>query len=467
MFTESNELATPERGSAWTRYIPDANTPWNLTRVVHLHRRAGFAASWNELQRDLKDGPEASIDRVLAGKARSGEIPEGFETTSTLLADAAAASNDPARLKAWWVFRMLFSPDPLGERLTLLWHNHFATSNLKVDNLEAMRRQNETFRRLARAPFGELLTAAVQDPALLTWLDAPANRKGHPNENLARELMELFTLGIGHFGEPDVQEAARALTGWTVNEGQFRAVATRHDEGEKTILGRAGRWSGDDLIGQLREHPATAERLARRLCSLFFGERAITDDAIAQLAASLRQHNLEIGGAVALIVRSNLFFAAANLRSRIVGPVEFVVGPIRAFELLEPPPSTLVLADWSARLGQDLFYPPNVGGWPGGRSWLTTRSLIGRANFAAALAEGRGIGRPEPVNALALAERDGRGRGPDELIAHVAERLLGAEPSAKWHDQIAASLGPRSAWGPEQAGRAVALILSCPEAQLA
>ncbi|SIO28302.1 Uncharacterized conserved protein, DUF1800 family [Singulisphaera sp. GP187] len=467
MLITNDVLATPPGGgSAWTPYVPDADQPWDLTRVAHLHRRAGFAASWDVLQRDMKEGPETSINRVLAGQARNGDSPEDFEATSRLLADAAAASNDPARLKAWWVFRMIFGPDPLGERLTLLWHDHFATSNLKVDNLESMRRQNETFRRLARAPFGELLTAAVQDPALLTWLDASANRKGHPNENLARELMELFTLGIGHFGEPDVQEAARALTGWTVNEGQFREVASRHDEGEKTILGRAGRWSGDDLIGLLRAHPATSARLARRLCSLFFGEHAIGDEAISELAAALRQHDLDIGRAVALIVRSDLFFAAANLRSRVVGPVEFVVGPTRALELLEPPPSTLVLADWAARLGQDLFYPPNVGGWPGGRAWLTSRSLIGRANYASALVEGRGIGRPQPLDVLALAERDGRGQGRDALIAHVAKRLFGAEPSAKWHDQIAAGLGPPSAWGPESARRAVALILSCPEAQL-
>jgi uncharacterized protein (DUF1800 family) len=456
-------IANPDRASAWTPYVPGPKAPWDLARVVHLHRRAGFAASWDELQRDLNDGPEASVNRVLEGKARGGGVPEGFEATSTLLADAAVASNDPARLKAWWVYRMTFGPDPLGERLTLLWHDHFATSNLKVDSLDAMRRQNETFRRLARAPLGDLLTAAVQDPALLAWLDAPANRKGHPNENLARELMELFTLGIGHYGEDDVREAARALTGWTVNDGQFRTVAARHDDGEKTVLGRVGRWSGEDLLGLLREHPATSERLARRLCGLFFGERAIGDDAISDLAAGLRTRNLDVGWAVARILQSDAFFAAANLRSRVLGPVEFVVGPVRALELLEPPPSTLVLADWSARLGQDLFYPPNVGGWPGGRSWLTTRALIGRANYASALVDGQGVGRPDSVDALALAQ----GRGRDELIAHVAGLLLGGEPGPKWHDRIAGALGPQSAWGPEPARRAVALILSCPEAQIA
>src|SRR5207247_582229 len=140
------------------------------------------------------------------------------------------------RLKAWWFYRMMFGPDPLGEKLTMMWHNHFATGLAKVQDLAAMRRQNDRFRKLAHAKFGELLNAAVREPALLIYLDAPANRKGHPNENLARELMELFTLGVGNYSEADVKEAARALTGWTVNEGQFIEVAERHDSGMKTIL---------------------------------------------------------------------------------------------------------------------------------------------------------------------------------------------------------------------------------------
>src|SRR5271163_3995599 len=148
-------------GSPWARYEATAEAPWDLRRVVHLHRRAGFAATWAEIQRDLKDGPEASINRVLAGTSRMGGVPEEFESTSTLLADAAVASGDFNRLKAWWIYRMLGSPDPLGERLTLMWHDHFATAQSKVEDLALMRRQNDTFRKLARSPFGELLGASI------------------------------------------------------------------------------------------------------------------------------------------------------------------------------------------------------------------------------------------------------------------------------------------------------------------
>src|SRR5262249_28904270 len=286
--------------------------------------------------------------------------------------------------------------------------------SLKVNDLAALHTQNGLFRELARAPFGRLLGRAVRDPALLVWLDAPANRRGHPNENLARELMELFTLGIGHYTEGDVREAARALTGWTVNDaGRSGGGAARHDDGEKVILGRRGRWTGADLVAMLLEHPATARRLAWRVCELFLGEGAYDAAMSRALADGLRRRDLDVGWAVETVLRSRAFFAERNLGRRVLGPVEYVVGAARALELFDPPSSTLVLAEWAARLGQDLFYPPNVGGWPGGRSWLTTRAVIGRANYAAALVDGGRVGRPGPMDALALARRHGHGGGLD------------------------------------------------------
>src|SRR5712692_5441062 len=155
----------------WAPYVPSEAAPWNLRRVVHLHRRAGFAATWNEIQRDLRDGPEGSVDRLLAGKSRKQGVAEDFEATAARLAETAT---DMERLKASWVYRMLLGPDSLTERLTLMWHNHFATSANKVADVQVMRRQNGIFRELARAPFGQLLDRVVRDPALLLWLDAPA-----------------------------------------------------------------------------------------------------------------------------------------------------------------------------------------------------------------------------------------------------------------------------------------------------
>jgi uncharacterized protein (DUF1800 family) len=446
----------------WAPYEPRAEAPWDSRRVVHLHRRAGFAATWGELQRDLKDGPDKSVGRLLKCETRA-EAPDNFHTVAAALAERAA---DAAGLKAWWAYRMYWGPDPLGERLTLLWHNHFATSNEKVNDVAVMRRQNDLFRKHGRGTFGELLKAVVHDPALLVWLDAPANRKGKPNENLGRELMELFTLGVGHYTETDVKEAARALTGWGVKNGAFYERAADHDDGDKTILGRKGRWGGDDLVRFLLEDPATSRRLAGRLCEWLMGEQVV-GAALDALAAGLRGHDLDIGWAVETVLRSAAFFAPANLGNRVLGPVEFLVGVPRALECFDPPPSSLLLGEWAARLGQDPFYPPNVGGWPGGREWLTTQAIIGRANFAAALAEGRLWSRQVPLDGLALARQYARGRDLADLLTFCAELLTGAPPDTSWRKRVLTALGPKAKLEPDTARAAIALVVASPEVQMA
>jgi uncharacterized protein (DUF1800 family) len=410
----------------WTVYAPDQNAPWDLERVVHLHRRAGFAATWDELQRDLKDGPETSVNRLLEGRSRSLGVPDNFASFADRLAELALAVPESSRLKGWWVYRMLCGPDPLTERLTLMWHNHFATSNIKVNDLALMRRQNETFRTLCRVPFGRLLHAMIRDPALLIWLDAPDNTKDHPNENLSRELMELFTLGVGHYSEDDVKQAARALTGWRMVGDEVRFIPSRHDPGDKAILGKLAAFDADTLATSLLDHPATSRRLALRLCHEFLGEGAASATAIDALAAGLRAHDLDIGWGVATVLRSRLFFDSTNLGNRVSSPIEFAIGAVRALEVLDPPPSTPVVADWCARLGQDLFYPPNVAGWPGGRDWITTRSAIGRANFAAALVHGDDVGLSAPLDLRALAARHGQDRNP----AFFSRLLFGADGPA-------------------------------------
>jgi uncharacterized protein (DUF1800 family) len=447
----------------WAAYAPTAKAPWDLRRVARLHRTAGFAATWTELRRDLADGPGKSVTRLLTGRARADGLSEEFESIAgARLRDARTIAD----LKAWWFFRMSHGPDPLGEGLTLLWHNHFATSNAKVRNPAAMMRQHAVFREHGRGPFGDLLHAAARDPALLIWLDAPANRKGHPNENLGRELMELFTLGIGHYTEADVKEAARALTGWTVADGHFRENGADHDPGEKTILGRRGAWVGDDLVRLLLEHPATAKRLAWRICDWLLGEGGVTAAGLDALAAGLRAHDLDIGWALETVLRSHVFFADGNLGKRVWAPAEYVVGLPRALECFAAPPSSLVLPEWSARLGLDVFYPPNVGGWAGGRAWLSPRAITGRANYAAALVLGESSVGSTPVDALALAQRHGRGRDLDDFLAFGAELLTGAPPDAAWGKRLRAALGPKAALDNPTARAALALTAASPEAQL-
>jgi uncharacterized protein (DUF1800 family) len=473
---------TPSPDTNWKPYLPTEAAPWDLRRIAHLHRGAGFAVPWEVLQCDLRDGPEAAIDRLIAGKVIAAS-PNDFASLSATIGDAAVASGNIHRLKAWWLFRMIFSPDPLGERLTLLWHNHFATSFRKVQDVAMMRRQNDLLRQFARANFGELLAAAVKDPAMLVWLDADSNRRAHPNENLAREVMELFTLGVGNYGEGDVKEAARALTGWTVKNREFRDMPAYHDDGEKTILGRSGKWRGDDLLAMLLEQPATSRRLAKRICELLMGEdwdplspfaprkdvlsrSERRHSAIDELAAGLREHELNIGWAVETVLRSAAFFADENIGNRVLGPCEYMVGAIWALELLDPPPSTVVLAEWAAAMGQDLFEPPNVFGWAGGRSWINGRWLLARGNFAQRLADGALQSAAAPADWLALAQRHGCGQNADDFAGFLGNVVWASGDEEVVKPIKRSILGEETALTPENSRRLVAAMLGSPRAQL-
>jgi uncharacterized protein (DUF1800 family) len=444
----------------WQTFKPTDAQPWDLRRAVHLHRCAGFAATWDQVQQDLRDGPDASVDRLLQGKSSAVMPAAKFEGLSQQLAEGAVVSDDPERLKAWWFFRMLFTPDPLGERLALMWHNHFATSNAKVMDLAAMHRQNEVFRKLGRARFGDLLHAMLHDAALLVWLDAPENRKDHGNENLGRELMELFTTGVGNFGEDDVKQSARALTGLSALDEEFRYVPEWHDPSEKTILGQTRAFDADSLCDLLTKRPPTSRRIAWRLCVSFLGEGVVSDAQISELSSGLHERELDIGWGVETVLRSQLFHSDANIGSHVIGPPEFLVGAARAMQMSDPPPGTLLLSDWSRRLGQDLFYPPNVGGWAEGSSWLTTRGVINRANFAVALVRGELNYTGTVPDLAAIARRARRGATMPDALLFFNELLLGGRLPQSRLDPIAKQAGDSLADG-------VALLLATPEAQLA
>lgn len=439
----------------WAAYTPDDQQPWDLKRVVHLHRRAAFAATWGELHRDLKDGPEQAVSRLLGGNANLHPAKE-FDATAGLLFDAAVTQGEIGRLKAGWFYRFLLGPHPLHEKLTLLWHDHFATAHSKVDDPGLMRRQNETLRKHATGKFAPLLNAAVREPATLLYLDAQTNRKGHANENLARELMELFTVGVGHYSEADVKEAARALTGWSVDDGKFVELAERHDGGEKAVLGAKGKLDGTQLVDLLLKQPATADRIVKKLVRQFFGDTGVSADAAKQLADGLRERELDTGWAVETILKSRLFFADANLRTRVLSPVEYVVGSARVLELFDPAPSTLAMADWSARMGQDVFDPPNVGGWPAGKKWVHSRSLIARANYATALVTGPDSGRTVAYDPAGQAKKHGFGTTAADVLTYHHRLLFGTDPTADTRTRLE----------PLDLPKLTTALLASPEAQL-
>jgi hypothetical protein len=197
------------------------------------------------------------------------------------------------------------------------------------------------------------------------------------------------------------------------------------------------------------------------------GEGAVDAAAVRSLANGLRRHDLDVGWAVGTVLRSRAFFAEANLGTRILSPAEFVVGAARALELFDPPPSTLILAEFIAHLGQDLFYPPNVGGWPGGRDWISARGVVGRSNYAVALLEGESVGRSETLDPLTLARQHGRAADLEAAVAFYVELFIGKPPAPAWREQLLAALGPKPALEPKTLRRAVQLILASPDAQLA
>jgi uncharacterized protein (DUF1800 family) len=390
----------------WDPYEPTADEPWDLARVAHLHRRAGFAAPWATLQRDLKDGPAAAVDRLLEGEptAGDGQPASAFDAMLDAMSGQLAPSANLTRLQGIWLYRMVLTPHPLRERMTLFWHNHFATSNAKVNNPALMQRQNDLLRSHALGDFRSMLAAIGKDPAMLIWLDSVENRKGHPNENYAREVMELFTLGRGRYTEKDIQEAARAFTGWFVIRDRFTEIPGQHDPGTKSVLGRSGTFKGDDIPGILLEQPACAEFLCDKLARHFLLEaHRVRPELVAPLAARFRESGYDIRVVVRTILRSRLFHTAGVRRRRVKSPVEFSVGTIRALEVLRPTVQTDALARSCGRMGQSLYAPPSVAGWDGGPAWANSAMMLTRTNFVLALlsADDAGLGRRCDVRRLA------------------------------------------------------------------
>jgi len=280
-------------------------------------------------------------------------------------------------LRAWWFGEMLATASPFTERMTLFWHNHFVSSLQKVRPTRLMYRQNLLLRRHAVGSFRELLHAVARDPAMIVYLDNASNRKGQPNENFARELMELFTLGEGRYGEQDVKEAARAFTGWGIDgeTGEYLFRPGLHDEGPKTILGKTAAFDGDDVIDLLLAEPQTAETIVRKLWQEFVSPKPDAREVV-RIAAEFRKSDYDIRLPLRQLLASDAFYAEANRASLVKSPVELLVGTLRQFRFEFGDVYPFVVM--SRQLGQDLMAPPNVKGWPGGEQWINAGTLLTR-----------------------------------------------------------------------------------------
>ncbi|HEV8062525.1 MAG TPA: DUF1800 domain-containing protein [Gemmataceae bacterium] len=456
---------------AWEPYRPSPQEPWDLRKVGHLYRRAAFGASHAELEKGLRAGPERAIDHLLAG----GDGQDKFDSQTQGMVPSIERVNNGFQARAWWLYRMLYSPHPLKEKLTLFWHNHFATSNAKVNNAGFMLEQYALLYRHALASFRDLLQDISKNPAMLVWLDTNLSKKGMPNENYARELMELFSLGIGNYTEADVREAAKAFTGWEISDRKARFVPARHDDSVKTILGQKGKWTGADIVRICLEQQSASPFIVNKLYRFLISETAgPTPALIAPLAERFRKSNYDFGDLVQTMLRSNLFFAPAAYRAQVKSPICFALGIVHG---LEGRVGTPAMVQALEELGQNVGYPPSVKGWDGGPAWLNGQTLLSRQNLALALTSTEDARFGRHIDPAELARRHDL-RTDDLLVQFVLDLFLQGDVAADTRARLmqylrdSAGKGMPAYWSAEDAAdhriRTVCyLVLTLPEFQLA
>ncbi|MGI4862272.1 MAG: DUF1800 domain-containing protein [Janthinobacterium lividum] len=371
-----------------------------------LLTRTGFAPDRQELANEIGLTRARAVDRLLAaGRATALTplpdwalaplpLPQAGQhaTPEERRAEQRLRSQRYIQARAWWAGEMARTPSPLTERMTLFWHNHFVSGQDKVPWPQVMLAQNVLLRRDALGNFGTMLHDVARDPAMLRYLDGASNRKGHPNENFAREVMELFTLGEGHYTQRDVVESARAYTGWSVDPQQrFVWKPALHDTGVKTVLGQTGAFDGDQMLDVLLARPETAAFVAAKLWREFISD---TPDAVqvARMADVFRASHYDIRTVLRAIFLSDAFWAQEGQATLARSPANFVIGTVRAFDVRYDTPQ--LLADTMRGLGEDLFEPPNVKGWPGGQTWINSSTLLARERFVEQLFRSSGTGRP-------------------------------------------------------------------------
>jgi len=422
MFMLGATHAAQDNDKPWTNDLsPLPASAWNADRAKHLLERAGFGGTPQEVERLARMRPAQAVKSLVRYQHTpdkfspfqdSGSHDAGLEPfavsrpAATDLAKATgqslgvkvkpdgnrkaqqvadrylywlrASRLETHRLGYWWANRMLTTPRPFQEKMTLFWHGHFATTEEKVRDYRKLQIQNELLRQHATGKFRDLMVAVAKDPAMLAFLDAGVNLKGAPNENFAREIMELFTMGVGNYSEQDIKEAARAFTGWNYQGLNFVINPSQHDDGLKTVLNQTGRFNGEQVIDILLAQPVTAEYIAGKLYRYFVREDL--SPALQQtLGKLLRDNRYDIAVFMETVLMSKDFHSDDSVATRIKPPVELVISTYKKMGL-KAVPGIPDFNEQTELLGQKLFYPPNVAGWAHGRSWITPGLLLARGN---------------------------------------------------------------------------------------
>jgi len=480
---------------------------WNAATAAHLLNRAGFGGSPREIENIRQMGLAKAVSWLVDYEKIPDETPapdwahpdpevdarhEAIrkaadpETRRMLQEQENQEQNSQmADLRYWWVRRMALGPRPFQEKMTLFWHGHFATSYEKVRMPYFLWLQNETLRRHATGNFDDLLIAASEDPAMLLYLDGARSRKGNPNENFAREVMELFTLGEGHYTEQDIQQAAKAYTGWGLSEDHlhYQYHPYNHDDGPKTIFGQTGNLTGEEVLKLICAKPECAQFIARKIWR-FFAQDQPSQPVVDALVDEFHGHNMDIKHLMKVIFLAKEFYAPDVIRSQIKSPVQWLIASTHQLQApLPTQPMSLVML---RGLGEELFNPPNVKGWDGGIAWITTNNLLDRYNYAAALVEGDRVPLPglkgqmkSLMNAMAedglmvIAPADVRSlfstmelSDPMNFLAALQARFLNAELRPQRAASLADFLKSRSPLEDADIRKAIRLVMCTPEYQL-
>lgn len=395
---------------------------WQRPSAAHLAVRAGFGPTPSQLDRLCSLSMDEAVEELLSYSAEGAGnfCPDWFQDPQSLsrlpngMTRKALQALDPEKrrtlqqaqrkrerqqlesARAWWLARMVSNPHPLEEKLTLFWHGHFATSVEKVQAAYPMLLQNVCFREKGRGTWRELLLAVSRDPAMLVYLDNARSTKTKPNENYARELMELFCLGEGYYTEEDIRNAARAFAGWSLNgeEWRFELHERQMDTGRKVFMREEGRFGGEEIIDLILKQPRAADFLAEGLWT-FFASETPNQKAMADISRSLKASGYDLKSALRVLFTHADFYHPSVIRSQIKSPVQLSVHLVRTLNAA-PPPGKL-MADACRQLGQQLFAPPSVKGWDGGAAWITASNLSLRYQLAGNLIEMKDSFQPDSL----------------------------------------------------------------------
>ncbi len=475
-------------------YEPTPADPFDRIKAAHLLNRAGFGGTLAEIDKVMALGPQDALNWLMDFpdapadeqsptdlpdlSSIGGDYPNTFRELRKLYAGKTEEERKELRQKlmqlnrqameaiaSWWMKHMTYGPHPFQEKLTLFWHGHFTTSAQDERSARLMWNQNELLRRYSLGNFAQFLRAISRDPAMLDYLNNQQNRKQHANENFAREVMELFTLGIGNYTEVDVKEGARAFTGWAHDGDRFVFRKNDHDDGEKRFLGRRGKFDGDDILQIILQQPVCAVFVASKLYQYFVSETLDRSMAIS-LGNVFRESNYELRPLVRTILGSKIFYSADVIGSQIKSPIQLMMGTIRLLGLDMPPDRRLV--GTLKQMGQVPLHPPNVKGWPGGRTWINTSTVFVRYNSALALASGR-LTRVRGGRGFRQATTTGegppKGASAEQIATWWIQRMIQRPIAADQKKVLVEALGGRP--NDSEAVRAmVELIVSMPEYQL-